>query len=298
MRDREIAPDEHAVPPVAEPVELSSAVAQTVAHILERASQAWPGVHLAEARFREEIGRRVSGGDPLATLRAIHAEDLYLVIACAAGDATALAHFDRVYLDRARQTLARMRLSASEVDETLQALREELFVPAPGERPRILNYAGRANLHGWLRVVAVRVSHRVVRRNVDHAELRESVVDVRQADPELEYLKRTCGDAFQQAFRESLAQMAPRDRLLLKRRFTHGLSCEELGVLYGVNRTTVFRWVTDARARLVEATQATLQGRMDLGSADLSSVLRLVQSVVDLTLSSSVELQGARDLGE
>jgi RNA polymerase sigma-70 factor, ECF subfamily len=268
---------------------LSPELLSALFEAFERAAEAWPDVRLPEARFGEEIAKRVQvqgGDDPVGAIRAMHVEDLYLVIACAMGDKAALTHFEKAHVPRVRAVLARMRLSAEETEEALQALREELFVSGPTREPRILNYAGRAKLHGWLRIVAGRVSQRVIRRPAGQVVLQESGIPAHRDDPELEYLKKACGDAFQEAFREALATLTPKDRLLLKHRFTYDLSCEEIGAIYGVNRTTAFRWVTDARARLVEATRASIVSRLRLGRGDFSSVVRLVQSQIDITLSS------------
>jgi len=257
-----------------------------LAAAIERVGQTWPGARIDSAQFARELGLRAAPEvSPIEALRALRAEDSYLAFACSSGDPAALAHYERAFVPRLRPTLARMGLTPSEIDETLQVMREELFVARAGERPRITNYAGRGELRGWLRAVAARTGLRLVRRPIESSPLGESVASPVR-DPELECLRQTYGQAFREGLREALAALSIEDRLLLKRRFAHGLSCEELGTVYGVHRSTAARRVEDARGRLVDALRGAVMQRLHMGRAEFSSLLPLLQSELSLSLSS------------
>jgi RNA polymerase sigma-70 factor (ECF subfamily) len=114
-------------------------------------------------------------------------------------------------------------------------------------------------------------------------------------DVEIEYLKRTYGSAFESAFREALASLSVPDRLLLKQRFQLGMTVAELGELHGVHASTVSRRVTEARERLAAATRQKMMDRLGLGAKEMSSVLRLIQSQIDISLTS-VDGRDRRDL--
>jgi RNA polymerase sigma-70 factor (ECF subfamily) len=105
-------------------------------------------------------------------------------------------------------------------------------------------------------------------------------------DPELEALKRTYGSAFREALRRELQEMSRDDRLLLKRRFGRGLSCEELAALYGVHRSTAARRIADACGRLAEGVRTSLVRQLNLGRAEIDSLLPLLESELSLSLSS------------
>jgi RNA polymerase sigma-70 factor (ECF subfamily) len=63
----------------------------------------------------------------------------------------------------------------------------------------------------------------------------------------------------------------------------------ELGALYGVHASTASRRVTEARDRLVAATRDVMMKRCNLGRAEVSSILRLIQSEIDLSLSTAID---------
>ena len=60
----------------------------------------------------------------------------------------------------------------------------------------------------------------------------------------------------------------------------------ELGVLYGVNAGTISRRVAAACAALSEATRAIMMRELGVGRGDVSSVLRLIESQLEITLSA------------
>jgi RNA polymerase sigma-70 factor (ECF subfamily) len=224
--------------------------------------------------------------DAAAIVGKLHAADVYLAVACAAGVAGALSTLDREYLAGLRPALGRMGLSASGIDETFATMREELLSPRPSAPARILGYSGRGQLRGWLRAVAARTGLRVGLPRLDHDEL-----DGNQpgggADLELAYMKKLYGDSFKRAFAAALAALPADQRLLLKERFRHKLTVEELGALHQVNPGTISRWVAAAREQLVKATRTEMMRELGVGKADVSSILRLIQSELEITLSTT-----------
>jgi len=257
---------------------------------LSTARAAWPGFAVADDRFAEHLATLVR--DEPAVVEALghlHIADLYLSLACAEGRAEALVIIDRDYFADVRPTLARMGLTASAIDETLQIMRDELLAPRPEAAPRILNYGGRGHLRGWLRSVAARTGLRSVRRLDRHEELDDGRHAAPAGDLELEYMKKTYGEVFQRAFAVALAAMPSDDRLLLKQRFRHQLTVEDLGALHSVHAGTISRWVAAARERLVKATRAEMMRELGVGRADVSSILRMIQSELEITLSSVAE---------
>jgi RNA polymerase sigma-70 factor (ECF subfamily) len=263
-----------------------SALESEVAGVLDRAHKAWPSIHLTDERFAEELAARVPPEEEvMAALRAMHVEDVYLAVGCASGDAAALQEFERHCVPEIRATLGRLGLSATVLEETTQVMREELLVQKESAPARILNYAGGGPLRAWLRSVAARTGLRVLKKEPSGRELRESMSPAANDDLELEYLKQKYGGSFNAAFQEALGAMPIKDRLLLKQRLRHQLSIEELGELYGVHPSTISRRVADARERLVADTRDVMMRELNIGRAEVSSILRLIHSNLDITLS-------------
>jgi RNA polymerase sigma-70 factor, ECF subfamily len=246
---------------------------------LARARATWPDLSVDDDRFARQLARVLEDGTLLAD---VDLADLYLAFACAEHDAAALATLDRALLAPLRGTIARLGLADTSIDEVLQLVREELLV---AESPKILSYSGRGSLAGWLRAVAVRKGLRLIRQTPKHDAL-DPDHGTMTDDPELAYMKRHYGEVFQRGFTTALAQLQAKDRLLLKQRFRHRMGVEDLGAHYGVHAGTISRWVQSARDALATLTRTAMMAELGVGAADLSSILRLIQSQLDVTLSA------------
>lgn len=261
--------------------------------ICEDAERAWPEIALSRPTFVAHVaGRLERGADVRDELRSVRATDLYLACACAAGDAQAIAVFERQHLAYAERVVTRMGMPPAIVDELKQLLRVRFFIGESDRRPRILAYRGRGDLQRWVRASAVRGALRLLRGRSARLgaaddDVLESLADVRQ-DFELDFLKRTYGGAFEGALRDAFVSLAPRDRNLLRYYFGKRLSIDELGVIYHVHRATAARRVRKATDELVAVTRDRLAARLGIDPKEVSSILRLVQSQIELTLRSVV----------
>jgi RNA polymerase sigma-70 factor (ECF subfamily) len=252
-----------------------------------RARAAWPGIDVADASFGEALAQRIPAADEAAAvLRSMHVEDVYLVTACVQRDAAAMGALQSRFLPPLRAALLQRGLTEDATSETLQIVLQQVFVGAEAAPPKALGYNGQGALRSWLRIVAIREGIRIAKNARPAGCASETSIPDPQ-DLELDYLKRTYASPFRDAFREAFDAMATEDRLLLKQRITHGMSIEQLGALYGVHESTISRRVTSARARLVGATRKGMMRRLSLSRAEASSIMRLIQSQLDITLSSS-----------
>jgi RNA polymerase sigma-70 factor (ECF subfamily) len=262
---------------------------RALASAYERARTAWPTIAMPETRFAEHLAKALRDAPGLVdALDQLEAGDLYLALACALGDAAAIAAFDQSYVAPLRGPLARMGLDTSGIDDTLQTMRQELL--ADGD-PRILNYSGRGPLRAWLRSVAARTGLRLIRKTPRHDELDDAKHSPVADDLELAYMKKTYGGVFQRAFHAALEGLDAADRLLLKQRFRHRMTVEQLGTLHGVHAGTISRRVEAARERLVKATRTQMMRELAVGRDDVESILRLIESELDITLSSHSSLE-------
>jgi len=240
----------------------------------ERARAAHP--QLPDAR--DEFGAFAAA---IPDLERRHVADLYLAWACARGDDAALAVFERDIVPG----LARALASFGDRDEVIQVLRERMFA---GERG-ISAYDGRAPLVVWLRVCATRIGLRSQERErrsepLDDRRLDELAPGV--DDPQLAYLRRVYGASFREAFDAAVASLAPRERNLLRLSVIDGLGIDQLAAIFHVHRATAARRLTQARDALVAATRDRMRVTLAISESELESILRMLQSLTDLTLGN------------
>ncbi len=148
--------------------------------------------------------------------------------------------------------------------EVRQILWQRLFVGTPAQAPRILSYAGRGPLAAWIAVAAQRIALDLRR---DAARLAggdpevEAVLPARE-HPEIDYLRTRYKGEFEAAVRAALAALSDRERLLLRLTAVSGLSFEQVAAIYGVNQSTVSRWIARARNLVLEATEREICGKL------------------------------------
>lgn len=257
-----------------------------LADALARGRAAWPAVQpIAADVFRAWLADRVPAKTELAS---VPCTDLYLACACAAGDPAAIAAFEDHYLREVAIAAARMRAAPGVLDEARQVVRDLMFVQRPGGAPpAITSYAGRGDLRGWVRVVAMREVLRLCDRDKrEVATGDEALLDALSpaADPELDHLKARYRDEFAAAFHEAVAGLTPRERTLLRHQLIDGVGIEQLGAIYKVHRATAARWLVSAREALLDGTRKRLAAKLKLTHAEVDSVIRLIQSRIDVSI--------------
>lgn len=247
---------------------------------------AWANVVVELDRFAAHVA--ASPEDALAR----HGADLYLACACATGDSRALRAFDDEILVPAARAVRTIDDAPAFADEVCQRLRASLLVGDGAERPRIVDYAGRGPLRAWVGVAAVR--HALMLRRGQQRQREVSSDDdwtgkLTQAstgNPELDLVKREHAEAFGAALRDAAAALEPRLRATLRMHFVDGLSIDEIGAAYGVHRATAARWIQRARDELFAGTRERLRERLALSPSELDRVTALVQSQLDVSLST------------
>ena len=75
-----------------------------------------------------------------------------------------------------------------------------------------------------------------------------------------------------------------RQRNLIKQSLLDGLTVTQLGTLYGVHRATAAKWVAQAREELRQNTKDVLKAQLGVESVEYRSIMRLIDSNLDMTL--------------
>lgn len=266
--------------------------------LLAAGRAAWPALAVDDSRFSAHIERHLAGAsDREAALGRIRPDDLYLACACSSGDGAAITSFERHFAKVIDRALSRFAKTEDRKTELRQLLRERLFVAAPGAEPRIASYTGQGFLENWLRVAATRAFVNAERgKKVSSSSDDETLAALAgSGDVELDFLKVHYRAAFRAAFARTIEALDPSDRLVLRLSVLKNMSCDDLAVTLGVHRATAARRVARAKQMLVDGTRQELAESLRVDSAELHSILNLVESNLDLSIS---RLLGPPDTSE
>jgi RNA polymerase sigma-70 factor (ECF subfamily) len=265
-----------------------------VGFLFSKGCARWPTLQLSEQDFRAYVEPLVRLTPPEGRAK-LHAEDLFLSLACALSVPGAAMHCEKTYFSQLAQAVAGIDPSVDFVDEALQELRQKLFIGEPAGQPKILMYAGRGPLGGWLRMAAIRAALDLQRRQRTHQPLDETIPpDFALAqDLELDTLKAEQRQHFRSAFQLAFGELSQRDRNVLRLQWVDGLNIDEIGRLYHVHRATVARWIAAARELLLGGTRRALCARLKLSSSEVDQLFELIQSQLDVSLERLLVSKGA-----
>jgi RNA polymerase sigma-70 factor (ECF subfamily) len=253
--------------------------------VLDTARAAWPEVRIDAAQLVDFIAQRLTGENLAAALATAPAADLVLAAACAAQEPTAHAAFDAV-LSEVDAAGASTRSPRDLIDDVKQLIRVQLLVARDGKPPGIAGYRGKGPLRGWVRITAsrelIRHQRKRARETPSDRPLDEALGDA--GDPLLSQLKAEYRTEFATALREAITELGAEDRTLLRQQIVDQLSIDEIGAAFGVHRATAARWLQRARGALVAATRGRLAVRLKVSVDEIDSVIRLVQSQLDVSM--------------
>ena len=254
-----------------------------------RAVELWRRGRMARPELRSDperfgIWMRTVLADPgNEGVASLHADQLVLAAACIEGNAIAIAILEREHLAVVAEVLRRARYDAALVDETIQVLRYRLLVATPERAPQLLGYRGRGTLTGWLRVTALRQARALLGPRVQAAS--EHDVAAAQESFQAAIVARDHGHAVRRLLRDAIAALDARAREALRLEVVEGLPHHAIADHLGVHRTTVVRWVEDARNTLAVAVRRGLRKELEIGAATADSVLQSL-AIAQISIAS------------
>jgi RNA polymerase sigma-70 factor (ECF subfamily) len=243
----------------------------------------WPGVRVDPDRLAAWLDER---GDTPEQIEELHLADLYFACALHDRDPGALRIFDRELgsdVEAAARAAGADPATAAEVRQQIAA---DVLVGDDGV-PRITQYAGRGDLRGWLRSVAVRATWKLVARARRDRPLDEDLAGALAVDDDaqLAALRERYATELARAIAEAMRTLTARQRTILRLAYLDHVPPDVLGRMYAVHRATAARWVVSAREALFDAARVRLQAAVDAG---LTSVVRLVQSQLEQGLAGLI----------
>ncbi len=256
--------------------------------------RAWPGVEIEPVALARYIAERAPDRtEPVEALADMETTDLYLALGCVQRMPRALEHFERSVMSGVAPAISRVDRDPGFARDVEEEVRIKMLSPADGSAPRIGTYLGRGPLKSWVQVAAIRTAYGLKRQRP-----RDAAGDVEKlaalpfdgADAELAHIRDQVSEPFGRAFRVALLGLTPRDRNVLRMYVLEGIAADTIGRMYAVHRATVARWIARARAELVAATKRELARELRLGPSELESLMRLVDSKLDVSIVSCLDV--------
>jgi RNA polymerase sigma-70 factor (ECF subfamily) len=260
-------------------------IERRLGELCARGRAAHPAFGLSDEVF---VAHLATCGAPVLEVReSPHVEDLYLACAALAGNTAAVG---RLQSD-AKPILARSltRIAGGKVisDEVEQQLWRSLLV-GTGDGPKLASYAGRGALGGWIAVSGQRIALMILRHERVEARVRQEAAAQRNLvsdDPELRAIKARFREELQAALDGALRGLGDRERTIYRMHLVDDLPIVHIAKVYGVHHATILRWLSAARARIVDDAKRNLRATLSVSSGEFDSIARLLVSQLDLSIS-------------
>jgi RNA polymerase sigma-70 factor (ECF subfamily) len=263
---------------------------ELVSSLVSTARSAWPTLDLPTEVFLRYLAGKIPEEEPFErTLRNLCVDELYLCCACAEGNAPAVALFHQRYEPVLESALGKLRMGEAMTQDVKQLLLGQLLTNTPDKPAMITTYGGHGRLARWLRVVAARTGRALLSREKKLVLVGDERIasELGPSAPEPEAAtKRTYRELFKRAFKHALRTLGPREANLLRQRYVDSLNLAQIGTIYRVHPSTVHRWLEKARTTLLERTSAHLMEVLRVSQKDCESILRMIQSDLDITLQT------------
>lgn len=257
--------------------------------LLSAAQATWPPDWVPREVFLRYVSERLpeSSEVPFSS-DFLSAQDLYLGCACSHGVEAAIVAFTEICSPVIQSAVKRAFRGLQLADDIQQVVLEKVLFGRQGHGPRIVTYSGRGSLINWVRAVAIREAHDHLRRHQKECLTLDTLPEgslVADHDSELAMFKQAYSHEFDGAFRAALAELDSRERNILRYQVLDGLEIQAIAHLYRVHRVTMSRWMRRIRERVIALTRQGLSHRLSATEEEVSSIMRLVRSHLDASVS-------------
>lgn len=275
-----------ALPPVTAPPGAPD-LESRLAALYARGSSAHPQLRLEDVVFARHLA--LCGAPVQENLDRVYAEDLFLVCSALARQDAAIESLRCSQTPVISRYLRRIRRVAPIMAEIEQTLWELLLVGDPAAPPRLASYSGKGHLAGFIGISVQRLALSLCRRT---AAQKRALAGFRAemlatgGDPELAMIKDRYRAGFQRAVRDAVQLLDSRERMLLRMLVIDGRTMDAIAEVYGVNQSTVSRWLDRARLKVLAEVRRLVRDEQNIAETEFESLARLVLSQIDLSLTS------------
>lgn len=307
-----------------------------IAEIYSRCSENAPNYGVSSEAFSASVFRTIekrlesASSEPLTEgeirefLDNLQADDLFLALACAAGNERAWWEFDqthRSYMERFARHLAR---GDADPDEVIGNVYIELYGTrvVDGERySKFGTYSGRGSLRGWLRTIiwhSVVDQHRAGHSEVSLDEMTETIGEgaahaafaMPTADGDSQMIEQVAREKYRTAtvaaLSEAFSALEPHEKLLIALYHVDNLKLREISRLVENESSPLRGWIKrrssarekDPSARIHESTvmrwlEKSYERILDIFKGDLAGRQGLNPSEVEICIGlASADLAG------
>jgi RNA polymerase sigma-70 factor (ECF subfamily) len=246
------------------------------------------------------LAKHLKVGQIAAHLARLPPADVYVAVACAAGEPAGQRELDARLRRVAKQALAGFRLGEVAVDELLQSVRSRLLVNLEeGGEGKLASYAGQGSLDGWLGITLARAalrslrSHRPDAANADGEEAEAFERLTSAEDPQLAAIRERCGPLLKAAVERAFAQLPDEQRTLLRLHLIDRLTIDDLAIILHTHRATAARRLARARNAIIESARLETIAALGLDDSEFASLGAVLASQFDLTLARVLGGDGA-----
>ncbi len=232
-----------------------------------------PRITAAVEKYLLKDGPDTPHADIAKFIDEMQADDLCLIVACERGDESAWNDL----VERFTATVRSAARSASKNEDAAEDLAQSIWAELYGLRTRkdgmpaskLAYYSGRGSLAGWLRAVVAQLAVDVFRKQSRLVQTEEGTDLERLArvaeggaivaaipSPEESISNRLAQTDMRQALNQSVQELPPEDRLLVKLYYFDNLRLHEAGAVLGVHEATASRRLariqTDLRKQVMK----------------------------------------------
>jgi RNA polymerase sigma-70 factor len=228
-------------------------------------------------------------------LASLNHEDLCLALACAKGDGAAWEDFVRDYRTYLISIARTMTSDAGAAEQLADSAFADLYGLRESDGARVSKfsfYSGRGSLKGWLRAVVFQLSadhHRQSSRYVqtdepeDIERMAQGPAEIGKSNgSEMGYIRERYRSAVSEALGRAIAQLAPRERLLLAHYYYDEMTLREIGRLFDVHEATICRWLVKVQKHTRKLVEKSLSHDHRFNRREVAEAIQLAAEQLDI----------------
>jgi RNA polymerase sigma-70 factor, ECF subfamily len=253
---------------------------------------------LRAADLRERVVKSVNKYFPEGTnveirefIESLKIDDLCLIVACEQKDESAWVEMVEKFSTTVKSAARNITKNNEDAEDLASSIWAELHGLKENSHGKLSYYSGRGSLGGWLRAVVSQLAidqHRKLSRFVQIEENREFenlaneneehlLVATNETPEELLTEKQTSKDVAD-ALKESIANLAAEDKLLIKLYYFDDLNLKKIGEILGFHEATASRKIVRVQGDLRKSTEKILQSKHGWKSEEIGKYLSATAS--------------------